>query len=605
MRRLSQRLVAGTLVVATVAGLILGGCGRSTPPAAPDRPAQQPANQAPGRAEPVQPQETAPQQGPVVGGTFIDTSIADAKVLNPILTSETVEESIVTKVFDALIDFNDKLEPMPALAEDWDVSPDGLVWTFKLRRGVKWHDGEPLTARDVYFTYWAMLHPFYTGVRAGNYNLIKGVPAYRAQWDELSRQLAAEQIDEATYELEVVGLWEKAKEQGGITILGDHELRIALEQPFAPFMAFALGRPIIPEHILGGTEGKAMAEHPFNSKPVGTGRYMFVNWTRDSHIRLTRNPNWWGEPPQIENYVLQIVPELPAAMVALETDEVDRSLVMPESVDWFKNLQHINLLEWMAFNYTYMGYNLREGTLFTDRRVRQALTHAIDRQAMVDAILLGHGALANTHGSPVSWAFNPNSPVFEYDPARARQLLAEAGWSPGPDGILQKDDRRLSFTISTNAGNKIREQAMIIIQQDLSKIGIEVKTEIQEWQALLENIDNGNIDAYIVGWALGFDPDAYQIFHSDGGYNMMHRYKNPELDALIELGRTTIDVEERKPIYYEIQRILAEDQVYTWLFFQNTIVGINKRIHGPITATPRGQDWNMQHWWIPVDMRRP
>lgn len=576
MRKLRRWSIVGLILLLSVT-LVLNGCGRRSPRAGAD----------------------GAEEQPVVGGTVIETTISDAKVLNPILVADTASSQVTNLVFDPLVAFDAEVRPYGRLAEDWQVSDDGLTWTFKLRQGVRWHDGEPFTARDVLFTFFAILHPEYTGVRASNYNLVKGVPAYMQELAALRQRLRDNEIDDAAFAAASSRLWHDLKAAGGIVQNGDYEVVITLEEPYAPFLAFAMSMGIIPEHILRGTEGAAMAEHPFNQRPVGTGRYKLGNWVRDARIELARNPDWFGDGPHIDNYVFQVIPDSQTAMVALETGEAHRSTITPEGVANFRHLAHVNLYEWMSFSYTYMGYNLRD-PLFADRRMRQALTHAIDRESIVEHLLLGHGAVANTHGSPVRWDYNPDTPVREYNPDKAKALLAELGYTPGPDGKMQKDGRKLTFSIATNNGNKVREQAMIIIQQDLAKIGIDVTTELQEWSAFLDNIDNGNVQAYIIGWSLGIDPDAYQIFHSEGGFNVMHGFKNAQVDALIEQGRRTVDQDERQQIYRDMQQVLAEEQVYTWLFFMNTIQGLDHRIKGPIAGTPVGLEWNMHQWWMAV-----
>ncbi|MDA8423169.1 MAG: ABC transporter substrate-binding protein, partial [Nitrospiraceae bacterium] len=253
--------------------------------------------------------------------------------------------------------------------------------------------------------------------------------------------------------------------------------------------------------------------------------------------------------------------------------------------------------------YTYLGYNLLS-PLFDNVRVRQALSYAIDRQGIIDGILLGLGRPCTGPFSYVSWAYNPKAKSYAYDPERARRMLAQAGWKDrNGDGVLEKNGKPFRFTIMTNQGNTERIRTAEIIQQNLKAVGIVVDIRVMEWQAFLEQIDKRSFDAIILGWSMGRDPDLYDIWHSSktkkGEYNFIS-YKNPVVDRLLVEGRRTFDMRKRKKIYYRIHAILAEEQPYAFLYVPDATPIVHKRFKG-IKVEPLGIMYNFIHWYVPKD----
>jgi peptide/nickel transport system substrate-binding protein len=247
-----------------------------------------------------------------------------------------------------------------------------------------------------------------------------------------------------------------------------------------------------------------------------------------------------------------------------------------------------------------MGYNLNE-PLFNTIKVRQALSYAINRKGIIDGILLGLGKPCTGPFSYVSWAYNPEAINYDYDPERARRMLAEEGWKDvNNDGVLEKDGKPFRFTIMTNQGNTERIRTAEIIQQNLKAVGIDVNIRVMEWQAFLEQIDKRSFDAIILGWSMGRDPDIYDIWHSSktkkGEYNFIG-YKNPEVDRLLVEGRRTFDMEKRKKIYYRIHAILAEEQPYAFLYVPDALPIVHKRFKG-VEVAPLGIMYNFREWYV-------
>lgn len=590
MSKFRQGLAGSLLVVM----LVLAGCGGGQKPAEAPK-AEAPKAEAP-KAEP-------PKDAPVPGGKVIYADIGDAESLNPIYVNDTSSSFISYLVHDGLVRVNNKTEIVPHMAEKWEVTNEGKTWTFTLRKNLKWQDGKPVTANDVAFTFESIMHPLYAGTRQSQYDKLVGYKEAKAKYDQIKKDQKDKKIDDKAAEEALEKAFQEFKAAGGIKVLNDSTVQFNIVEPFAPFLA-NLGMGIIPKHLLEGVRPDKMKEHETNRKPVGSGRYKFVEWKKGDQIVLEANPDWYGGRPNIDRIIYKVIPDQNAIAVALETGEVDIGGITPELFDRFKGKQGLKIYEYPTFSYTYMGYNLRN-PLFQDVKVRQAITHAIDRKALVDAILLGHGTVADSHGSNVRWDFNPNVPKFEYNKDKAKALLGEAGWKPGPDGILQKDGKQLKFTLMTNQ-NKVREQVATIIQQQLKEVGIAVEPKIVEWSSFVsKNLLGQDFEVVIVGWALGVDPDAFTIWHSSqtekGKFNFVG-YTNKRVDELLEKGRVTVDQAKRKEMYAEFQNILAQEQPYTFLFFQNTLLVTKDKFKGPIEPGPgSGLLWNIESWWIPKD----
>jgi peptide/nickel transport system substrate-binding protein len=249
----------------------------------------------------------------------------------------------------------------------------------------------------------------------------------------------------------------------------------------------------------------------------------------------------------------------------------------------------------------YLGYNLQH-PFFKDRRVRLAMTYAINKQEIIEGILFGQGVVADGPFKPDMWAYNPKVTKYPYDPRKALELLAEAGFKKGPDGLLVKDGRPFEFTILTNQGNTVRIQCAELIQRRLMELGISVKIRVIEWATFVNQfIDKRDFDAVILGWTIPNDPDIYDIWHSSKtGPKELNfvGFSNKEVDELLVKARETFSQEERKKYYWRIQEILAEEQPYTFLFIPYATIAVQKRFKG-IEPAPAGIMYNVTKWYVP------
>jgi peptide/nickel transport system substrate-binding protein len=499
---------------------------------------------------------------PRYGGNVILGAPGQPVMFNPLYSQDSASSDVEELVFAGLMRSNERLELVPHVAIDHpEVSDDGTGWTFRLREGVLFHDGVELTAHDVVFTFSVLMHPDYTGPRGGYFRTLESVEA-----------------------------------------LSDYEVHFRFSEPDARFLSVS-GFGILPRHLLEHVPVAELGDYrAFNiQNPVGAGPFRFVSWTRGQNLVLEAFDDYFEGRPYLDRVTFRYVSDQSAAVLQLETGGIDHMIVPTTEIATVRQMPHVELHNTLALRYDYIGWNLRN-PLFEDRRVRRALTHAIDRQEIVETLMEGYAEVTHAPVSPLmSWAYNDDVARFPYDPDRARALLAEAGWTPGPDGILRKDGRRFSFQILSNDGNVIRRDIGVIAQQYLRAVGIEVRPAQMEWGAFLERIQppNNDFDAIVLSWSMGLDPDPSPIWHSREiaqGLNNIG-FSHPRVDELSDLNVRIVDPQQRAPMLAEVWRILAEEQPYTFLFYPHQFIGLNRDVRGFIHH-PRVDNYRVNEWWL-------
>ena len=510
------------------------------------------------------------------GGTIIGCSFSDAEILNPILSVDTTSSAVNDMIFNSLTQNNpEDGSTMADLAESWDVSEDGLTITFYLRNDVTWHDGEPFTAHDVKFTFDTILN------------------------EEVNSPRRSDQADLLTPEQ--------------IVVLDDYTIQFQLSQLDVTWLDEKTYYGIIPQHILGDLTAEEFNAADFNTlAPIGTGPFMFREWVKDDHVALVKNPNYFEGAPNTDFWYLKTVENQTVAFAQLQTGEVDYAGVT--SALWEEANEQENLVckayPYYGFNFYTTNLDPEKTPLFLDVRTRRALLYALDRQAIVDSIVMGLGEVAHSTIPPLSWAHNPdNEPRYDYDADKAVELLEEAGWiDEDGDGVREahgvmgvEDGTPFEFEIHTNAGNVERESLIVAMQQYWNKVGVGAETAFIEWNALLAELtETFEFDVIMVGFSWGSaDPDQKTMYHTDSygaGFNM-NKYSNPELDAILDAGLLAIDREERIRLSWEMQRIVAEDVGGPILYFRMTTACWNKRLH---ERDPNANNtvWNAHEWWV-------
>ena len=504
---------------------------------------------------------------------LIMSSIGDASYLNPILAQDSASSDINSLVFNGLIKYNRNLDGFVGeLAESWKIEqgPEPVI-TFFLRKGVLWHDGKEFTAEDVQFTYERLMDPKTNTVRRSDYELVK----------------KAEVLDRYTF-------------------------RVTYMQPFSPGLG-TWGMGIIPKHLLKNVDVNTA---PFNRHPIGTGPFRFVEWVTDEKIVVEANPRYFQGKPYLDRIIYRIIPETALSEIEMLTQGIDLAGLNPFQVRRMNKIPFLKVYSQPSLSYTYIGYNLKN-PLFQDKRVRQAFTHAINREEIVQYVLYGYGTVLSGPFPNHLWYYNPNVNPLPYDRKKARQLLAEAGWKDTDgDGILDQDGKPFRFKLITNSGNDTRRDVGVLVQRQLRELGVDVTFETYEWSVFLKNFINArHFDACILGWSLSPDPDDYQIWHSsqiEKGFNFVS-YKNPEVDRLWEQGRKEYDVAKRKRIYWRVHELMAEDQPYTFLFSPLAISALQKKFvlaeespsgqktYGPIKMEKAGLMYDLIKWYVPKE----
>jgi peptide/nickel transport system substrate-binding protein len=469
-------------------------------------------------------------------------------------------------VYNGLVKYDKDMNIVGDLAESWDITAKGLVITFHLRRGVKWHDDQPFTAADVLYTYQVIVDPKTPTAYAEDFRAVKKAEA-----------------------------------------LDDYTFRVTYDKPFAPAL-ISWSSSILPRHLLSG---KDITQSPLKRHPIGTGPYKFKEWVAGQKIVLVSNSDYFEGRPYIDGQITRIIPDTATMFLELRAQNLGMMGLTPLQYtrqtenNLFKN--NFNKYRYLSFAYTYLGYNLKN-PLFTDKRVRQAISYAINKDEIISGVLLGLGKPATGPYKPGSWAYNDKVQNYNYNPQKARELLREAGWTKlNSDGVLEKDGKPFVFEIVTNQGNETRQKCAEIIQRQLADIGITVKIRILEWSAFVTNfINKRRFDTVILGWTIPLDPDAYDVWHSSKTkpeeLNFIS-YNNPEADEVLEKGRSTFDQKERKKYYDRFQEILAEDQPYTFLYVPDALIITHNRFRG-IEPAPIGLEYNFIKWYVPKDEQK-
>lgn len=497
------------------------------------------------------------------GGRLLLGTTAAPTLFNPYYSTDTSSSTIEGFIFSGLVTVDTEFNPEGDLAESWEFSDDGLTWTFKLRENVKWHDGEDFTADDVVFSYNIPLHEDYTGPRGLPFEIIEEV----------------NKID-------------------------DYKVEIVLSEPYAPFITITAQFEVLPEHILGDVPIADLGKNPFNTKePIGTGPFKFKEWKEGQYIQLDAFDEYHKGKPKLESIIYKIVPDTNTLMAQLQVGDINLAGISPQYIETAKKLEEQGKVVVSSGNsnaFEYIGYNLRND-LFKDKEVRQALTHAIDKDAIVQAILDGAGTVAHGPGSPANWAFNPDMPEFKYDPELAKKKLEDAGWKPGPDGVLEKDGKKFEFALKTTSANEIRQQIAEVVQQQWSEIGVKVSIELLEWSAYVEQTSPPlwNFDAIVAGWSIGSDPDPTWFWHTSEIANGLNYngFSNARVDELLSQNTSISDLEERKRIIAEADAIVAEEQPNTFLYYVHGSLAKAPNLHGP-EFNAANTYYNIHEWYV-------
>ncbi len=465
------------------------------------------------------------------GETLVIGVETDPLNLDPRLSTDALSARIEQLVYSSLLTLNERMELVGDLAERWE-QPDPTTYVFHLRRGVAFHDGAELTANDVVHTFHSIMEPDLASPKRESFDKVANVEA-----------------------------------------LDRYTVLFSLSEPFAPFLtSVVLG--IVPKHVSNGNEG-------LSRRPIGSGPFRFSSWSQGERLELVANDSYFEGPPQVSRLVFRIIPDATVRLLALEQGSVDllQNNIPPDLLPRIEASSELAFRKAQGTNYTYLGMNLQVPP-FNDVRVRRAVAHAIDREALIRHVLKGLAVPASSMLPSSHWAFAPNLLVYTYEPHMAAALLDDAGYRD-PDGPGGQPRFTVTFKTSQNEVTRLIGE---VLQDEFSRVGIALKVQTYEWGTLFADIKAGNFQLYALTWVGITEPDIYyHVFHSHStpphGANR-GGYANPEVDALLELGRATLDQAERARIYGRVQQILAQELPYISLWHSTNVVATRKRVRG-------------------------
>ena len=528
------------LILAVMVGI--AGCGGGSNETAPE-----PGN------------DPAPEQEATVQDTLIFGRGGDSVALDPGIVTDGESLKIAQQVFDTLLSYEPgSTKVQPSLAESWEVTEDGLTYTFKLRQGVKFHDGTDFNAEAVVFNF----------ERWGNPG-----SEYKFEGDSFD------------YYDSMFGS-EESRVIKEVTAVDEHTVQFTLNQPQAPFLqniamsSFGIASP---------TAVKEKTTN-FKSEPVGTGPFVFKEWKRNDSITLEKNPDYWQEGlPKLNKVIVRSIPDNTARFNALQNGEIDiMEDLNADDLTVLESNANLQKIERPSFNVGYVGFNTKKKP-FDDKKVRQALNHAVNKQAIVDAFFGGSAQVAKNPLPPTLWGYNDEIQDYAYDPEKAKALLAEAGH---PDGIAET----LTFYAMPVSrpympdGRKVAEA----IQADLEKIGVTVSIQSPEWATYLDDLKVGEKDdLYMLGWTGdNGDPDnfIYTLLDKDTipGNNRSF-YVNEELHTILVEAQKEVDQDKRAELYKQAQVIIKEDAPWIPLVHTTPLMAASSNLKG-YTPSPTGSE---------------
>jgi len=523
------------------------------------------------------------QECPNVGGTATIAQWSEPGNLNPLIFPTTYDQNIQELVFSALIKPTADLSFEPDLAESWEVSDDQRTLTFTLKPDLSWHDGTPLTTADIAFTYTSMADPLYDGGRYAEISVLEGAEAYNAG-----------EADSVT----------------GINVIDEQTIAFTTTEPFAPFLPVIGGIFILPEHIYGEVAIDAWQEDSTNREPLGSGPFEFVEYRSGELVEVQAFENYHEGRPCLDRIIIRFGDQN-TMLAALLSGEVDAAQVPINSVDSVTSAEDVDLKIVDSLSFQYLGFNLRNPAL-SQPEVRQAIAHALNREAMVDGLLRGYGQTLNTIFPTNHWSYPTDVEAISFDVEMANQILDEAGWELS-NGVRSKDGVDLNFSIFYPTGNQVRERSAPLIQANLKQIGINVELQAMDFATLVTYLlpkdDAGNptevttegLEMFLLGYGIERDPNEYLSYFVESdmppnGFNFTG-YVKPEVEDLLRGGQANLDEEERTELYRDFALIMREDLPWVPLYQAQDLYANQSRLQG-FAPDIRGVNVNVTNWWL-------
>ncbi|TQR59650.1 ABC transporter substrate-binding protein [Campylobacter troglodytis] len=450
--------------------------------------------------------------------------------INPIFSED--HDASIGLIFSGLTRFDEDLSLKPDLASSWKISKDALEYDFELRADVFWHDGVKFSAKDVEFTLKAINNSKFNSPLKANFDMIKE-----------------------------------------IKIIDDTHIKITLTSPFAAFLD-ALSVGILPSHLL---EKENLNTTKFNQAPIGTGAFKFKAWQKNQYLSLEANENYHLGKVQSKKLILKHISDPNLSAIELKNGSVDVGLISFELFESFKDDKNFKILVEKSADYRALMYNFKND-LFKDKELRIALNYAVNKELIVEKLLHSLGKVAH-HPLQNSWANDKNHPKTVYDPQKASEILASAGWVKNSKGVLEKRGKELEFDLYTMSNDPLRVALIKFLSSEFAKLGI--KTRIFAKPA--GSFDYSRVDSFLVGWGSPYDPDlhTFRVFESSQ-FEVWNfgSYSNEKVDLALKKARNVVDKKKRKEHYSEFIRALSEDPAFLFLVYLDFPLVYNKEIKG-------------------------
>ena len=565
MKKISRRnflRAAGATAAVTALGGMLSACGSSSS-------AGSAAGSAAGSTAAAETTVTVAQ-------------ISEVANLNPLIEPRTPDSNVQCMIFDYLVTPDKDLNYIGDLASSWDISDDGLTYTFHLVENAVWHDGQPFTADDVIYTLTAMASPTYTGGASSRVLGIEGASDYQAG---------------------------TATSVSGLSAPDTKTVVVKLASPNAAFLG-NMYTAILPKHVLESVDPADWATADFNRSPIGTGKYKFVSWQAGQYIELQKNPDYWGTAPSIDHVFVRFGDET-TLTAALCNNEIDVLYGLSTAdVDTINAVQNVDVYQYEQLSLYYIGLNLLCESL-SDLKVRQALSYALDKKTMVATVFGDYGYAADDIFPDGHWSHSTTVATYPYDVAKAKSLLEEAGYTMNAStGYYEKNGQTLHLTYdlvtSTDGDNfaalvqqywKAAGVELEIIDQDFSTLAF-TKLFPQNSDGTQREVTADDFMCYTLGFGVEADPDEYRDYFTTskgaGSWNFIH-YSNAQVDELFQKQLTLTDSDERAKCFHEIADLVSKDIPWIPLYGKFGLAGVNKSVSG-FVCDFRGITFQIEKW---------
>lgn len=554
MKKRSSIVLALLLALTVILTSCGGGGSQQTQAPADQKPVDLKANEVVKATNP----EKLPDEAKNRKDTLI-VGIAEFEAKFLPIYSGTVYDSYVTSLaFDTLVSNDAKGEAVPNLAEKWEISPDGKTYTFHLKQGVKFINGTELTADDVAFTYTAMCDPTYDGPRIDAVTNLAGYEDYAKG---------------------------KATSVSGIKVIDKYTISFTEAKVKASALLGDFIYGIMPKSVYDFPKGHIeKLKANLTKNIIGSGAYVFKSYKPAAEIDMEANPNYWKGAPKIKNIIMKVttaqtnIQELKSGGT-----DIDRIPAKPENVQMLKDAGFLDLQFFPDNGYGFIGFNCRL-PMFSDKRVRQALTYGLNRKGFVDAYFKGYSEVANVPIPTISWAYTDKINKYEYNPDKAKQLLDEAGWKVGSDGYRYKDGKKMTIHWMTYTGSKYVETLIPILKENWKQIGVEVVPELMDFGTLSTKVfDKQQFEMFNMAWSNSIDPDQSALFTKSqmglGGFNCVG-WTTPENEKLLADGLAETDQAKRKEIYQKWSELINDELPYIFLDSDKQLYAVSSRVKG-------------------------